>query len=585
MLAIVALVFAWVFVVQTLGWADSSHYALVRSLSHGTPKIDRYHWETRDVAYRDGHYYSVKGPALAALTLPLYEGLKAVDAQTVARRAATTAREHGSRRWEPFTVQLGIYGYDFDRAVKTRKTLENETPMVWALRLLGATLPALLLLLLVRSLAERVERGFGTAAAVTLGLGTLVMPFATLFFSHLLAALLAFAAFAVLWREREGPPRLVLLPAAGALAGLAVTAEYPLALGGVVLGLYAIARRPGIVRRGVAYAGGAIAGAAPLLAYNVWAFGSATHFSYSDAVKIPGGSGHDVLGLNDGGFFGIRTPTLHHAEQLLVAPKGLLTLSPVLAMAAVGTVLLYRRGRRAEALAIGGMSLAYLIYNSGYYLPFGGGSPGARFLIPILPFLAVSLALAYRRFPATTIALAAPSAAMMVAATAAKPLLGNQDAGFWADLIGHGDFEHTLATLVGAGHGFGAIAPFALAAVLAGVLAARATPVVPLLRADVWAGAAALVAWVAVAAVAPDLLGDTSAVGGDPGAIELIAGGAACGALALSALALTRRGRAPLRRATPAAAAGPTPDAPASAPTAFRARIPGAGSRSARRVT
>src|SRR5213078_477139 len=112
-----------------------------------------------------------------------------------------------------------------------------------------------------------------------------------LFFAHLLSALLGFAAFAVLWRERDGPPRLALVAAAGLLAGLAVTTEYPLALAGVVLGLYAVARsRP--VRRGLAYAGGVAVGVAPLLAYDWWAFGSPTHVSYGDAVGAHPGAAH-----------------------------------------------------------------------------------------------------------------------------------------------------------------------------------------------------------------------------------------------------------------------------------------------------
>jgi len=51
-------------------------------------------------------------------------------------------------------------------------------------------------------------------------------------------------------------------------------------------------------------------------------------------------------------------------------------------------VLLYRGGWRAEALTVAGVCVCYLGYNSGYYLPFGGGTPGPRFLTTMLPFLA-----------------------------------------------------------------------------------------------------------------------------------------------------------------------------------------------------
>lgn len=45
-------------------------------------------------------------------------------------------------------------------------------------------------------------------------------------YAHVLAATLALAAFAVLWRERDGPPRTAIVAAAGVFAGLAALVEY-----------------------------------------------------------------------------------------------------------------------------------------------------------------------------------------------------------------------------------------------------------------------------------------------------------------------------------------------------------------------
>jgi hypothetical protein len=506
LLAIAALGVAYAILMQPLGWAQTSHYALVRALSNGTPKIDAYHWETRDKAWYNGHYYAVKGPGLALVTLPLYEALHAVDGEKASTWAARRARANAAGRWSPGGRPNGLYGHSLTRAMRVRTDVERETGMVWALGLLGAALPAVLMLLLVRSLAERVEPGLGTAAAVTLGVGTLVMPFATMLFSHVLAALLGFGAFALLWREREGPPRIGLVALAGLLAGFAITTEYPVAIVAGIVGLYGLARG-GVIRRGLSYGAGVIAGVLPLAAYNLWAFGSLSHNSYKDAVKVQGISGHAVLGLNDSGFFGIGMPSFHTFLQLLFAPRGLLVLSPVLAMAAAGTVLLHRRGRRAEALTIAAVTLGFLVYNSGYYLPFGGGSPGPRFLIPILPFLAVPLALAFRRFPAVTVALAVPSTVLMLVATTTQPLIGFDWTGYWAHVLDIASFEHTVATILGAGNGWGGILPFVAAVGAAIALAVSASDRITF-SGGTLAAALAVAAWACIAIAAPDLLGE-----------------------------------------------------------------------------
>ena len=249
----------------------------------------------------------------------------------------------GDSRWAYHALLVHAYGYDPARARRVRDEIEGEAPIVWALTLLGAGLPAFGLLLLVRGLAERVRPGTGTAAALLLGAGTIVMVFASELFGHMLATFLGFAAFAVAWRERDGPPRLWLVAAAGVLSGLAVVTEYPLFIAGAIVGLYAIAR-PGWVRRAVVYAGGVAAGLVPLALYNQWAFGDVAHLSYADAVDRQGYTGHWTLGLNDGGFFGIGVPHPGVALQLLVSSRGMLALSPVLFMGAVGTWLLHRHG-------------------------------------------------------------------------------------------------------------------------------------------------------------------------------------------------------------------------------------------------
>ena len=53
---------ACAFVVQSPGWAQTSYMSLSRALSDGAAQIDPWHWETHDIAWHDGHYYSSSRP-------------------------------------------------------------------------------------------------------------------------------------------------------------------------------------------------------------------------------------------------------------------------------------------------------------------------------------------------------------------------------------------------------------------------------------------------------------------------------------------------------------------------------------------
>jgi hypothetical protein len=451
-------------------WSDnqSSHYDLIRALDAGRTTIDYGPYPTKDKAFYKGHWYSARAPGLAMYSLPFYELLKGVDAPAVARAS---------------------------------RALRGEDEMIDFVGLWGTVLPTLALLLLVWRVAERFEPGYGVATAVVLGLGTMLLPFSTLLFSHVFAALLGFAAFAIMLRERAGPPRPLLLALAGLAMGYAISSEYPLAFVAIVLGLYLLSRRdalkPALVAaRAGAYVAGGVIGIVPLLLYNHAAFNSWTHLAYSNIPQ------------QQRGFFGISAPSASVLATLLFDSRGLFTLCPLLAMGAVGSVLLYRRGHRAEALTIAGVCACYLGYNSGYYLPFGGGSMGPRFLITIVPFLGFPIALALRRFPAPTIALAGASIAVAAIATITHPLVGYEtETVIWGRLLRHGFFQPTIVSAFGAGRGWGAIWPFFLAAGAALLLAARATPRFGLPDGALLGALLALAAWALLAALAPSLLG------------------------------------------------------------------------------
>jgi hypothetical protein len=460
-MAVICLVIACAVVEQKIiGWNEESHFSQVRAFDHGTAIVDPYRHTTGDRAIYHGHFYGDKAPGLAFLTLPVYH---------VARATSLVGTAN------PRTVHLLV--------------------------LFGCVLPVAVMLLLGWRLVETLDPGQGAAAAVTLGLGTMLLPFATLFFSHVLGAGLGFASFYLLWRGRErGNDGLGHVIAAGVLAGYAISSEYPLALLAVLLGAYAIWRRDP-VRTGLAYGGGVLVGLVPLLLYDWWAFGSPFHLSYS------------YVAANSSGVLGLGAPSLRTAVRLLVADRGLFVVSPVVAAALAGIVVLYREGRRTDAVIAGAVFAAYFGYNACYYLPFGGGVPGPRFLLTMLPFLIVPLAAAYRKAPVTTLALGVVSSAIMIVATLTGPVLDTgRSTRIWWRRLEAGHFKTPGWTVVA----------FAVLALLAVVLAARATPRRRITVRDLKLAVLGIGGWLALTRAGPALLARDLASGQAWGMLALI---------------------------------------------------------------
>jgi hypothetical protein len=336
-------------------YEQTRHLVLYHTLTVGPGLFDR--------AVRGGRTYSDKAPGMSFLAVPAYQ----------AERALGVAR--APRAWD----------------------LEGDRSL-WGIRLATSGLLFLLCAWLVGRAAETLVPRTGAATLATFGVATLAAPLAATMFEHDAAAFWAFGGFLAAWETRS-PRRLAL---AGALLGVGVLFSYLDAIPAVIVAGYVLLR----ARQRVGWLLlGALPAALALAAYDWAAFGSPFHLSYRYVANRYAASQH-------AGFFGIEVPGLHGLYETLVGSRGLLVFSPVLVAAAAGLWPMWRAGRRAETVVAVLVSAAFLLVSAGYFLPYGGVSPGPRFFVPALPFLLLGLPYALRRAPLATLALALVSAGL-----------------------------------------------------------------------------------------------------------------------------------------------------------------------------
>ena len=300
-----------------------------------------------DLSARGGRLYANKSPGLAAVALPGY----------LAARPATGPPARAGMR-----------------------------ASLTAMRLVGATLPALLLGLVFARTANRFGGGSSRTAVALFALlfATPLFAYGLLLFSHALAAAGLFGAWAALFLPTDSrrAARRELL--AGALVGLAVLSEPPVALPAVLLAACAAWRRGGgrplrIVLGGAPFA-------AFLLAYNAVCFGGPFDFS----------SAHEAdpafRALAASGVFGVSFPSPARLLRLLADPsKGLFVFAPVLLLGLRAFPVSARVLGRAATVALGLVPLSLLLLYAGYPNWHGGFTVGPRYLVPALPFLVFPL--------------------------------------------------------------------------------------------------------------------------------------------------------------------------------------------------
>src|SRR5262249_40968907 len=333
------------------GDQDQSRLCLTEALLHGNVSNDTCLASAFDHSIYGGHLYSDKAPGLSMLAIP----------------AVALVQPSSPAAWSSHDIRL------------------------WAVRVLTVGIAFVLCAFLVGRVSEGVAPGFGGISLVTFAVGTLVAPLGAVMFEHVPAATLAFAAFLLAWTRR---PLL-----AGLLGGAALLVEYETGLILAVLACY-IALVVGW-RPLAAFVGGLVPGVVLLGAYDEAAFGAPWHLSYRYIGNV-------LAEEQSSGFFAIGAPHLF-GTQVFAGSRGLLVVSPVLVLAAFGLV---RLGRihHAKAIAIGVVTVLLVLDDCGYFDPYGGWSgsfsPGPRFLVAALPFLALGLGPAFAWRPRLTLAAA-----------------------------------------------------------------------------------------------------------------------------------------------------------------------------------
>ena len=319
-------------------------------------------WATA-AAIVEGHTFEVS--RLAPLLGRDFEDLSVVDGKYYSNKA-------------PGGALVGLPGYFIARQLVGPPSAESMRPTLTAMRLLAATIPAILLAVIFAAVARRLGAESVACAVGTLLFATPLFAYGMLNFSHALTAMALFAAWALLF-VRPSPGGDF---AAGALIGLATVSEYPAAIAGAVLVAFAIRSR-NVVR----IVAGGLPFAIALALYNRAIFGS--YFALSSGFERDPA----FRTLAQRGLFGIGVPDPIVALKLLFDPsKGLLIFSPVLIVAlasiprarAVLTPLQFR-SLLATPVAI------FLTY-AGYPNWHGGWTVGARYLVPALAFLLLPLA-------------------------------------------------------------------------------------------------------------------------------------------------------------------------------------------------
>jgi hypothetical protein len=375
---------------QAADQSTADRFDLMRSIiERRTLWIDNYcGFNTADIISIGGHYYSVKAPG-GSLS--------------------------GILQWLFFSTILSPL---FDRHAALYWALATWLTIVFSTSLIVA-IACVAMYRLVLALGG--TSGRAVACALILPFATIMFPYATEMTGEPIAGACALIAFYLLATQRpqDAPGRAMM---AGTLAGWAVLCDFPALLIAMALGIYAI-RRLGWNWSLTAFAVGAGAIAAVLLAYNQAAFGHPFFLSY-EGYKMAENSQFPEQAV---GFVGLTYPRAEILYNILIDPqRGLFFCNPVLILSLAGAwCMMRRRGLRAEFGVVAFAAISMVLFNASFgesIVSWGGGTAtGPRQIVAAVPFMVLALAFLPAGWNWLLALLTAPSLLAMLMATAVEP--------------------------------------------------------------------------------------------------------------------------------------------------------------------
>jgi 4-amino-4-deoxy-L-arabinose transferase-like glycosyltransferase len=351
-------------------------FAAFAIAERGEAKIDRYQSLTIDKAQFGDHYYMDKAPGMTLMAVPSVWALEKI-----------TGGRSSDQVIDATNPRLATF-----------MRLRLQVAVALSVAVLTAFASVLLL-----DMATGItgSPAAGLYAALSYALGSIVWGWSTTILGHApVAALLLIATWAV-WRGTSSPRDLTRWRyplMAGLALGWAVVIEFPAALGGVAIGVWAIWRTRDVAweaRRSVlaiAVCAG-LAALLPLFAYNLFAFGTLFRLGYQGVVGFNG---------MQQGLFGLTYPKPEALFGILFGVRrGLLWVSPVIVLGGVGLVEMIRaRATRDLGVAAAVVVAIVLTVNASYIYWDGGAAIGPRHSVPAIPFLALGLAALWVRWEA-----------------------------------------------------------------------------------------------------------------------------------------------------------------------------------------